>query len=88
MDRVVWTGPEFGGVCTGAEFVAMGRTDSGDGVAWTSGDGLTWMRLDTGSLFAGVSLRAAAQLSTSLGTRLVLFGTDRQGSQVVAVGGP
>ncbi len=74
MNRVVWTG---------SEFVALGRTNSGDGAAWISGDGSTWPRLDAGSLFAGGSVRAAAPF----GSNLILFGTDRQGNLVVAVSG-
>ena len=75
MERVVWTG---------ATFVALGRTDAGDGAAWVSDDGSTWTRLDTGSLFAGGTIRAAAPY----GSDLILFGTNRQGVTVVAVGGP
>lgn len=75
MERVVWTG---------AAFVAMGRTDAGDGAAWISGDGSRWTRLDTGSIFSGGSIRAAAPY----GSGLILFGTARQGYTVVAVGSP
>jgi hypothetical protein len=56
----------------GTSYVATGATASGDGVAWESPDGVTWTRLDTGSIFRGASIQRAA----SIGSRTVLFGID------------
>jgi hypothetical protein len=74
MMRVIWTG---------SQFISIGRSGAGDGVAWTSADGLTWRRVDTGTNFVGVApILAAAQL----GSELVLVGPDAQGDLVGAVG--
>ncbi|HLX34106.1 MAG TPA: hypothetical protein VKR30_02570 [Candidatus Limnocylindrales bacterium] len=75
MTRVLWTGREY---------LALGSSSAGNGLAWLSVDGVGWTRLDTGSIFAGTPIVAGARL----GSIVELFGTSSAGRQIVAIGHP
>jgi hypothetical protein len=74
MDRVIWTGREF---------LALGLSDQGNGLGWTSPDGIAWTRLETGEIFSGASITAAARL----GALVELFGKSASGQPVAAASG-